>query len=100
MKQWVVRSCRYEPTFPQALEQWALHNRIGLLNTRVRAPKDKPSVENQVKIVYRRVYAAIRNETFYSIRELNQAMGKALEAHHDMNFQKKSFSRRELFTSQ
>jgi transposase len=100
MKQWVVRSCRYEPTFPQALEQWALHNHIGLLNTRVKAPKDKPSVENQVKIVYRRIYAAIRNETFYSIRELNQGIRKALEVHHDMNFQKKSFSRRELFTSQ
>jgi transposase len=100
MKQWVVRSCRYEPTFPQALEQWALHNHIGLLATRVRAPKDKPSVENQVKITYRRVYATIRNETFYSIQELNQGIRKALEAHHDINFQKKSFSRRELFTGQ
>lgn len=100
MKQWVVRSCRYEPTFPQALEQWALHNHIGLLTTRIRSPKDKPSVENQVKITYRRVYAIIRNETFYSIQELNQGIRKALEAHHDINFQKKSFSRRELFTSQ
>ena len=98
MKQWVVRSCRYETTFPQALEQWAMHNHIGLLATRVRSPKDKPSVGNQVKIIYRRVYAAIRNETFHSIQELDQGIRKALEAHHDINFQKKSFSRRELFT--
>lgn len=53
-----------------------------------------------MKIIYRRVYAAIRNETFYSIQELNQGIRKALEAHHDINFQKKSFSRRELFSSQ
>ena len=24
MKQWVIRSCKYEPTFPELLEQWAL----------------------------------------------------------------------------
>ncbi|MEC3964282.1 hypothetical protein VM932_02240 [Muricauda sp. SYSU M86414] len=31
MKQWVVHSCRYEPTFPQTLEQWALLFALGLL---------------------------------------------------------------------
>ena len=100
MKQWVTRSCRYEPTFPKALEQWALHNHIGLLATRVGAPKDKPAVENQVKIIYRRVYAVIRNETFHSIGELNQGILQALKSHHEMNFQKKPFSRIELFNNQ
>lgn len=100
MKQWVTRSCRYEPTFPKALEQWSLHNQIGLLATRVARPKDKPSVEKNVLDVYRRVYAVIRKDTFYSIGELNQAVLRALEAHHDKHFQRKDFSRRELFNDQ
>ena len=54
MRQWVTRSCRYEPTFTQALEQWAMHNHIGLLATRIKTPRDKPSVEKNVLDVYRR----------------------------------------------
>lgn len=100
MKQWVKSSCRYEPTFSQAMEQWSLHNQIGLLATRVAKPKDKPSVEKNVLDVYRRVYAVIRDETFYSLGELNKAILKALEAHHDKHFQRKDFSRRELFNDQ
>ena len=26
MRQWVTRTCKYEPTFPQMLSDWALHN--------------------------------------------------------------------------
>jgi len=50
MRQWVSRTCKYEPTFPDLLQQWALHNRIGLLATRPFSPKDKPSAENNVLI--------------------------------------------------
>lgn len=100
MKQWVTRSCRYEPTFPKALEQWSLHNQIGLLASRVRKPKDKATVEKSVSDAYRRIYAVIRKDTFHSIGELNQGILGALEAHHDKNFQRKDFSRRELFNDQ
>lgn len=99
MRQWVSKSCKYEPTFTDMLESWANHNNIALLAARPYRPKDKPSVENNVKITYRRIYATLRNETFHSLAELNRAIREKLEMHHQVNFQKKVFSRQELFDS-
>lgn len=99
MKQWVVRSNRYEPKFADMLEQWANHNNIALLATRPAKPRDKASVEGAVKITYQRIYAPLRNETFKSISELNLAIGLQLKEHHQKNFQRKTFSRTELFES-
>ncbi|MEJ7831035.1 MAG: IS21 family transposase, partial [Segetibacter sp.] len=100
MKQWVTKSCRYEPVFTDMLEQWANHNQIALLAARPYKPKDKASVENTVKITYRRIYAGLRNDTFHSLSELNKAIRVKLDQHHQLNFQKKTFSRQELFDSQ
>ncbi|WP_374164031.1 IS21 family transposase [Arcticibacter sp. MXS-1] len=97
MKQWVAKSNRYEPVFTQMLEQWANHNHIALLAARPYKPTDKPSVENTVKIVYQRIYAHLRNETFHSIQALNRAIKEKLNDHHSLNFQRKAFSRQELF---
>ena len=100
MKQWVTKSCKYEPVFTEMLEQWSNHNNIALLAARPYKPKDKPSVENNVKITYRRVYALLRNDTFHSIPALNAAIREKIDKHHQLNFQKKIFSRQELFDSQ
>lgn len=100
MRQWVTKSCRYEPVFTDMLEQWANHNHIALLAARPYKPKDKASVENNVKITYRRIYAGLRNDIFHSIAELNKAIRTKLDQHHQLNFQKKTFSRQELFDSQ
>jgi transposase len=100
MKQWVTRSCRYEPVFTDMLEQWANHNHIALLAARPYKPKDKPSVENQVKITYTRIYATLRNDTFHSLAELNQAIREKLALHHQLNFQRKTCSRQEVFAEQ
>lgn len=98
MKQWVARGCKYEPVFTDMLQEWANHNHIALLATRPYKPKDKASVENLVKITYRRIYAQLRNEVFNSLAELNQAIEQQLAHHHQLNFQRKTFSRQELFT--
>lgn len=100
MKQWVTKSCKYEPVFTEMLEQWSNHNNIALLAARPYKPKDKPSVENNVKITYRRVYALLRNDIFHSLAELNAAIREKVNQHHQLNFQKKIFSRQELFDSQ
>lgn len=97
MKQWVKRPSRYEPEFNQLIQDWALHNRIGLLATRTATPKDKPSVEGAVLIAYRRVYALLRKETFRSLEELNRGIMEKVESLNGQNFQKKTFSRRKLF---
>jgi transposase len=100
MKQWVSKSCKYEPLFTEMLEQWSNHNHIGLLAARPYKPKDKPTVEGLVKITYMRIYAKLRNETFHSLAELNLAIHEKLDQHHQLNFQRKTFSRHELFFGQ
>jgi len=100
MKQVVTKSCRYEPVFSEALQQWALHYNITLLATRVAKPRDKGAVENEVKIAYQRIYAPLRDEVFYSINELNLAVQKQLALHNKKLFQLKDHSRLGLFEAE
>lgn len=93
MKQIVYKSCRYEPVFTDMIQQWALHNNIGLQAARVRKPRDKAPVESEVKLTYQRVYAPLRDRLFYSLSELNQAIMEQLAAHHQRPFQKKENNR-------
>jgi len=93
MKQIVQKSCRYEPVFTEMIQQWALHNSLTLLAARVRKPKDKAPVESEVKLVYQRIYAPLRNELFFSLSELNEAMLRQLSIHHERAFQKKEANR-------
>ena len=82
MKTAVSKSCRYEPLFTDTLLGWALHNNTSLLAARVRKPKDKASVENEVKLVYQRIYAPLRDKTFFSLSELNAHIVEQLKDHH------------------
>jgi hypothetical protein len=100
MRQVVTKSCRYEPLFTDAMQQWGLHYNIALLATRVRKPKDKASVENEVRIAYQRIYAPLRDQIFYSLRELNEAIADQLDKHNNKTFQGKDYSRRQLFETQ
>lgn len=97
MKQAVSKSCRYEPIFTDTLGQWALHTNITLMATRPRKPKDKASVEGEVKLTYQRIYAPLRNKLFFSLSELNAAIAEQLAHHHRQPLQKKACSREQLF---
>jgi len=98
MKQVVTRSCRYEPQFTEMIQAWALHNQISLLAARVRKPKDKAPVESEVKLAYQRIYAPLRDQQFFSLSELNEAIRVHLTAHHERSFQKKEGNRLQRFT--
>jgi hypothetical protein len=70
MRQIVIRSCRYEPTFTELAEQWAVHYNTFFKATRVGRPKDKPTVEKTVDLGYMNIYAALYGEEIYSLEEL------------------------------
>ena len=93
MKQVVTKSCRYEPVFTEALQQWALHYNITLLATRVAKPRDKGAVENEVKIAYQRIYAPLRDD----VNQLNAEILKQLALHNEKLFQLKDHSRLQQF---
>ena len=93
----VDKASRYEPKINQTLEDFALHYNTAVLPTRPRKPKDKGNVERAVGIVYNRIYAPLRNRRFFSLQELNQAIGVQLEEYNTWKFQGRSISRKDLY---
>ncbi|MCY7329238.1 MAG: IS21 family transposase, partial [Saprospiraceae bacterium] len=101
LKSGVIKPDRYEPKLTELLEQLSAHYNCTFMATRVYKPRDKASVERHVQIVYQRVYAPLRNETFTSLRGLNSAITERLAAHHALPFQqRRDECRRSLFDSQ
>ncbi len=97
LKPAVVRANRYEPVFTEAMEFFATYYGITAMAARVRKPRDKASVEGAVSVAYKRIYAPLRDEVFYSLKELNYAIRIQLDKHNDWNFKGKDFSRRMIF---
>ncbi len=97
LKAGVLKACMYEPDLNLLFADFAEYYRTAILPTRARKPKDKAHVENAVKIIYQRVFAPLRNRTFYSIEELNLAIKDRLEDHNNRKLTKMTVSRRELF---
>ena len=97
MRQIVGKNQRYEYSFQELADQWAVHYNTNLVATRPGKPKDKPSVENNVYQSYLRIYAKLRNEEFYSLYELNKRIRELLEVYNQTPFQKLPGSRKERF---
>ena len=68
-----------------------------ILPARVRKPKDKPNVESAVKNISTWITAALRNEQFFSLAELNNVIKEKLKKFNANQFQKKEGSRLSLF---
>jgi hypothetical protein len=79
------------------MEEFASHYQTCFLPAKARKPKDKALVESAVNILYGRIYAPLRNRTFHTLPELNQAVRELLEEHNQLLFQGKDYSRRSYF---
>jgi len=99
LKSAVIKANRYEPTVNQVLEDFANHYNMAVVPARARKPKDKALVENQVKLIYNRVYARIRNQQFFSLEALNGAIKEHTQNHNQTRMQKKDYCRQEHFLS-
>jgi len=75
----------------------AEHYNTAIIPARVRKPKDKPNVESSVGNISTWITAALRNEQFFSLSELNWAIKNKLREFNEKLFQKKEGSRRSLF---
>ena len=100
LKSAITKADRYEPSVNQVLEDFANHYNISVIPARVRKPRDKALVENQVKLVYNRVYAKLRNQQFFSLQELNQAITEKIKDHNQTRMQQKEYCREECFLSE
>ena len=87
----------YTPKLNATYHELAEHYGTAIIPARVRKPKDKPSVEGAVGNISTWITAALRNEQFFSLEELNAAIREKLEAFNQKTFQKKEGSRWSLF---
>jgi len=97
LKSAVTKACNYEPLLNETYHDLARHYHTVILPARPYKPKDKPLVENAVRLVYQRVFAPLRNQRFFSLQELNEAIWEELEKLNNTPFQRREASRRELF---
>lgn len=89
----------YTPKINKTYHEMAEHYDTAVIPARVRAPKDKPSAELTVGIISTWITAAIRNEKFFSLAELNREIHRRLKNFNQAPFQKKEGSRYSVFLS-
>jgi transposase len=93
----VAKADRYEPDINRALEDFASHYGMAVVPARAARPKDKARVENQVKILYSRIHAKLRNRQFFDLYSLNEAIRIQLKAHNQTRMKQKGHCREEQF---
>jgi transposase len=72
----ISKACFYEPDLNPSYLEMAHHYGTAILPTRVRKPRDKAKVESGVQVVERWILARIRNESFFSLSQLNPLLSK------------------------
>ncbi len=97
LKSAIIKANRYEPDVNRALEDFCNHYNMAVIPTRVAAPKDKALVENQVKMAYSRIFAKLRNQQFFDIFSLNEAISEKNRNHNQTRMQRKPYCREERF---
>jgi len=97
LKAAVIKADRYEPELNRVMEDFANHYGFVVCPARVRHPRDKARVEGQVRIIYSRVYARLRNQRFFSLEELNRALAEKTLEHNQTRMQRLDYSRQERF---
>ncbi|OFY75573.1 MAG: transposase [Bacteroidetes bacterium RIFOXYA12_FULL_33_9] len=98
LKSAVTKSSKYEPTVNETFLDIAEHYGSTILPARAYKPRDKSLAEGAVKILYQRLYPKLSKQTFYSLRELNQAIRMLLEQHNNRKLTGRQISRLQLFS--
>ena len=99
LKSAVTKGDKYEPEINPDYLDFGRHYNTVILPARPKHPRDKALVENAVRLVYRRIFARLRNKLICSIEELNSCIKEHLENLNDRKMSKVNVSRRVLLES-
>ena len=83
-----------------AYREMAAHYGAAVMPARVRRPRDKPSVENEVWQAATEVIAALRETVFTDFGALKEAVRKRVDEHNSRPFSKREGTRRQVFEEQ
>jgi len=100
LKTGVVKHTKSEIVLNRSYQEMAEHYGTAIMPARVYTPKDKATVEGTVGIVSSYILAAIRNQKFFTLRELNETIRKRLHSLNHKSFQKKDGNRALLFAEE
>src|SRR2546429_3795365 len=94
----VIKACLYEPQVNRTYAEMAAHYDTAILPARPRRPRDKAKVEVAVLIIERWLLGRLRHRRFYSLAELNTAIGELLRQLNDERpIRRLGVTRRALF---
>lgn len=79
LKSAVAQACLYEPETQRTFAAMATHYGTAIMPARPRKPRDKAKVEVGVQIAQRWILARLRNQTFFSLADLNARIRELLE---------------------
>jgi transposase len=96
----VVKPDYYDPQVNPDYARLAAHHGFGIVPARPRAPRDKGSIENTVKFAQTWVVAYLRNQVFFSLEELNQAIRGRVAVLNAQPFQGLGYSRDDVFAAE
>jgi len=97
LKTGITKNTREETVVNKAYQEMAEHYGTAVIPARVRHARDKATAEGSVKLATMWIIAALRNERFYSLGELNAAIRDKLEVFNHKPFQKKEGSRYSVY---
>ncbi|MDR0882365.1 MAG: IS21 family transposase [Candidatus Adiutrix sp.] len=100
LKTGVEKHSKSEVIINKAYQEMAEHYGTAVIPARVRSPKDKATVEGAVGLISTWILAALRNQQFLSLPELNRAIKVKLTVFLNKQFQKKEGSRAILFAEE
>jgi len=97
LKSGVAVALWFEPTITATFEAFSEHYGTTILPTRVKKPRDKAKIEGAVLIAERWILARLRNQTFFSLEDLNIAIAGLLDDLNGRVMRHYDKTRRQLF---
>ena len=99
IKSGVTKASRYEPILNRTYAEMAAHYSTAILPARPYKPRDKAKAEVSVQLVERWILARLRNLTFFSLFDLNEAIRSLIHQLNLRPFRKLAGCRSSLFES-
>lgn len=92
-----ISNTRYDTVLNKSYQEMSEHYNTAIVPARVRKPQDKSHAEGSVRFAETWIIAALRNQKFFSIEEVKDAVAEKLKELNDRPFQKRVGTRHSAF---
>lgn len=92
-----ISNTRYDTILNRSYQEMAEHYKTAIVPARVKEPQDKPHVEGSVKFAETWIIAALRNQKFFSLEELKEAVAEKLKELNSRAFKKRFGNRLDAY---